>query len=65
MTLSITYGPVQYKCINCGQDIVTRSTVTGNFDVTECNNCHPAYGGNTVKRVSSSQIEKFNRRYGR
>ncbi len=57
------YNEIKVTC-SCGQELVTRSTLSEDIRVEVCSACHPFFTGSQKIMESAGQIEKFRRRYG-
>jgi large subunit ribosomal protein L31 len=58
------YHPVTVRCV-CGNEVHTRSTVSGELLQTEiCSACHPFYTGKQKLVDSAGRVERFLRKYG-
>ncbi len=57
------YNEIKVTC-SCGNEIVTRSTLSEDIRVEVCSACHPFFTGSQRIMESAGQIEKFRRRYG-
>jgi large subunit ribosomal protein L31 len=60
------YQPVVMRCV-CGNELQTRSTVTGKNGVVNmeiCSECHPFYTGKQKLVDSAGRVERFRRKYG-
>ena len=61
----MTYAKTTITCGNCGASFVTRSTKHPEIVVSVCARCHPYYTGGLRTTLHATQIDRFNRRYGR
>lgn len=58
----------KYEAINitcsCGNQFVTRSTMSKNLHVEVCSECHPFYTGKQKIVDTAGRVEKFRQKYG-
>ena len=52
------------RCLSCGNEFQTRSTVS-EIVLDVCSNCHPAYTGVARPRFGADQLDRFERRWQR
>jgi len=57
--------PTTYSCGNCGSEFEIVSTKQADAKLDVCSNCHPAYTGKTMEKVTGDRVESFNNRYKR
>jgi large subunit ribosomal protein L31 len=57
------YQETVFKC-HCGSELVTNSTMGGEFHVEICASCHPFYTGKQKLIDTAGRIERFRRKYG-
>ncbi len=57
------YTEVKITC-SCGNEFVTRSTVTDDLHIEVCSACHPFYTGKQKIVDTGGRVDKFRRRYG-
>lgn len=50
---------VKATCQNCGAVFTVYTTLTQDFSISTCSQCHPTYTGNYSIAKKASQIEKF------
>jgi large subunit ribosomal protein L31 len=55
------YEVVHVTC-SCGHKFQTKSTISKDFSVEVCSNCHPFYTGNQ-KLVDTGRVQRFRERY--
>jgi large subunit ribosomal protein L31 len=58
------YVRCEVNCVTCGNHFVTRSTKP-TITVDTCARCHPFYVGAATNRKTSTQVDRFNRRYSK
>ena len=57
------YIEIKVSC-SCGNEFVTRSTLTEDLQVEVCSSCHPFYTGRQKIVDSGGRVDKFRKRYG-
>jgi len=57
------YTEIKVSC-SCGNEFVTRSTLTEDLQVEVCSSCHPFYTGRQKIVDAGGRVDKFRRRYG-
>jgi len=58
------YQEIKVTC-SCGNDFVTRSTLTDELHIEVCSACHPFYTGKQKILDTAGRVDKFRRKYGR
>jgi large subunit ribosomal protein L31 len=57
------YTEIKVSC-SCGNEFVTRSTLTEDLQVEVCSSCHPFYTGRQKIVDAGGRVDKFRKRYG-
>lgn len=57
------YQAVQVTC-SCGNEFVTRSTLSDQLNIEVCSACHPFYTGKQKILDTAGRVDKFRRKYG-
>ncbi|WP_049723506.1 50S ribosomal protein L31 [Gilvimarinus polysaccharolyticus] len=57
------YNDVTATC-SCGNSIKTRSTLSEDFHIDVCSECHPFYTGKQKTVDTGGRIDRFNKRFG-
>lgn len=58
------YQEINVTC-SCGNEFVTRSTLTDQLTIEVCSACHPFYTGKQKIVDTAGRVDKFRRKYGR
>jgi len=58
------YAEVKVTC-SCGNEFVTRSTLSRDLPVEVCSSCHPFYTGKQKIVDTAGRVDKFKKRYAR
>ncbi len=58
------YREIRVAC-SCGNEFMTRSTLSDDLQVEVCSNCHPFYTGKQKIVDSGGRVDKFRKRYGK
>jgi len=58
------YTEIKISC-SCGNEFVTRSTLSEDLQVEVCSSCHPFYTGKQKIVDAGGRVDKFRKRYGR
>ena len=58
----VNYVSSTVKCA-CGAEFDTMSTKEA-VNIEVCSNCHPFYTGTQTRASKSSNVDKFNKKYG-
>lgn len=57
------YTATQIKCSSCGQEFEVNSLIDS-MNLESCNNCHPAYTGESKSKKAAGRVEQFNKKFG-
>ncbi len=57
------YSEITVKC-SCGNEFVTRSTLSEELHIEVCSACHPFYTGKQKIVDTAGRVDKFRRKYG-
>ena len=57
------YQELKVTC-SCGNEFVTRSTLTDELRIEVCSACHPFYTGKQKILDTGGRVDKFRRKYG-
>jgi len=57
------YQDVKVTC-SCGNEFVTRSTLSEQLNIEVCSACHPFYTGKQKILDTAGRVDKFRRKYG-
>ena len=57
------YQEIKVTC-SCGNEFVTRSTLTDALNIEVCSACHPFYTGKQKIVDTAGRVDKFRRKYG-
>jgi large subunit ribosomal protein L31 len=57
------YPEVTVTC-SCGNKFQTRSTISKDFHIEVCSQCHPFYTGKQKIVDTAGRVEKFRQKYG-
>ncbi|MCC7257180.1 MAG: 50S ribosomal protein L31 [Gammaproteobacteria bacterium] len=56
------YNEIKVTC-SCGNEFVTRSTLTADLHIEVCSSCHPFYTGKQKLVDSGGRVDKFRKKY--
>lgn len=57
------YQAVKVIC-SCGNEFVTRSTLSEELHIEVCSACHPFYTGKQKMLDTAGRVDKFRKKYG-
>lgn len=57
------YIDTKVKCTTCGHEFTVKSMME-NLNIESCNECHPAYTGQTKNKKAAGRVERFNKKFG-
>lgn len=57
------YIATKIKCSSCGQEFEVKS-IAESMNLEACNNCHPAYTGESKSKKAAGRVEQFNKKFG-
>ena len=58
------YQEIKVTC-SCGNEFITRSTLSDELHIEVCSSCHPFYTGKQKIVDTAGRVDKFRRKYGR
>ena len=58
------YQELKVTC-SCGNEFVTRSTLTDDLRIEVCSACHPFYTGKQKIVDTAGRVDKFRKKYGK
>ena len=58
------YQEIKVTC-SCGNEFMTRSTLSDELHIEVCSSCHPFYTGKQKIVDTAGRVDKFRRKYGR
>ena len=57
------YQEIKVVC-SCGNEFMTKSTLTEELHIDVCSSCHPFYTGTQKIVDTAGRVDKFRRKYG-
>ena len=57
------YQEIKVTC-SCGNEFMTRSTLSDELHIEVCSSCHPFYTGKQKIVDTAGRVDKFRRKYG-
>ncbi|MGI9291357.1 MAG: 50S ribosomal protein L31 [Gammaproteobacteria bacterium] len=57
------YQELKVTC-SCGNEFMTRSTLSDELHIEVCSSCHPFYTGKQKILDTAGRVDKFRRKYG-
>ena len=57
------YQEIKVTC-SCGNEFMTRSTLSDELNIEVCSSCHPFYTGKQKIIDTAGRVDKFRRKYG-